>query len=147
MNRKALLSIPILLILGSLALGQVQTTTAINGAVTDETGGVLPGVEVTIRNQETGATRTGITNDVGRYNFPSLKPGTYSITAALTGFKTAIVTDREAMVAIPAQVNIILTIGELTENVTVSAAGEELVNPAFTIWDTTIASLNRCKVL
>ena len=44
-----------------------QTTGTISGTVLDETGGVLPGVDVTAQNTETGATRTVISDDEGRY--------------------------------------------------------------------------------
>lgn len=118
--------------------GQVQTTTAITGAVRDATGAVIPGVGITVRNQDTGAVRETVTNDAGYYNVPSLRPGTYTISASLPGFKTAIVTNREALVAIPAQVNFTLEIGELSEQVTVSASGEELINKTTAELATTI---------
>ena len=80
-----------------------------------------------------------MTNEAGSYAFPVLKPGTYSISAALPGFKTSIVTDRVAQVGIPAQVNIILQIGEISEQVTVSGVGEELINTQTAELSTTIA--------
>src|SRR5881628_206703 len=83
----------------SLALAQVQTTSEIRGRVQDPSGAILPGVTVTIKNQETGATREALTNDDGYYVFSSLKPGTYTVSAGLTGFKTAVITDREVLVA------------------------------------------------
>lgn len=128
----------VLCALCALALGQVQTTTGITGTVVDGTGAVLPGVDVTVTDQDTGAVRRTLTNDVGYYVFQSLKPGTYTITASLTGFKTAVVKDRQALVAIPAQVNLTLEIGELSETVTVSGAGEELVNKTTAELSTTI---------
>lgn len=121
-----------------IAFGQVQTTTSITGTVRDITGGVIPGVGITVRNQDTGAVRETVTNDAGYYNVASLRPGTYTITASMPGFKTAIVTDREAQVAIPAQVNLTLEIGELEDTVTVSASGDELVNKTTAELATTI---------
>lgn len=126
------------LLAGPAAWGQVQTTTAITGTVKDRTGAVLPGVEVTIRNQETGVTRETVTNESGYYSFQALRPGTYTITASLTGFKTGVIRDREVLVAIPAQVNFVLEIGDLSEQVTVSAAGEELINKTTAELATTI---------
>src|SRR5690606_12258245 len=110
------------------ALSQVQTTTSITGIVRDSTGAVIPGVDITVRDQGTGAVRQAITNDAGYYVVPSLRPGTYTVTAAMSGFRTSVVTDREAQVAIPAQVNITLQIGEMEDTVTVSASGAELLN-------------------
>ena len=109
MNRRVALFTPIFLILSGFALAQVQTTSAITGTIADQVGGVLPGVTVVVRNQETGVSRTVVTNDVGFYNVQSLKPGTYSVTASLDGFKTGVVRDRELQVAIPAQVNSIFS--------------------------------------
>lgn len=58
-----------------------QTTGTISGTVSDETGGVLPGVDVTAQNTETGATRTAISDDEGRYRLSQLAPGTYQLRA------------------------------------------------------------------
>src|SRR5438270_286401 len=84
------------------ASGQVQTTTAITGTVTDSTGAILPGVSITVRNDETGAVRETVTNEAGHYAVQALRPGKYSITATLKQFKTAVVEGREVQVSIPA---------------------------------------------
>src|SRR5215831_13822790 len=60
----------------------------IRGAVHDA-GGVLPGVEVTLTNAATNLKRSSVTNETGEYVFASLDPGTYTLKAALQGFKTA----------------------------------------------------------
>jgi len=61
---------------------------SITGAVLDQTGGSLPGVAIQIVETSTGATRTGVTNEVGLFNVPSLPPGTYDVTLTLQNFKT-----------------------------------------------------------
>ncbi len=143
MNRRfayvLLASAIMLLALGPPCRAQVQTTTGITGTVTDVSGAVVPAVEVTATDQETGTVRRTTTNDVGYYIFQSLKPGTYTITASLSGFKTTVVQDRKVLVSIPAQVNIVLQIGEMTTTVTVSAAGEELVNKTTASLATTVS--------
>src|SRR5439155_22957978 len=58
----------------------------LSGTVSDATGALIPGVEVTAKNTATGVTSTAITNETGTYRFPSLQPGSYEATAALTGF-------------------------------------------------------------
>src|SRR5690606_21631034 len=63
---------------------------AITGVVADPTGAVIPGVEVTVTNKETGVSRTVLTTDAGVYRVPALPPGTYTVSAALSGFKTAV---------------------------------------------------------
>ena len=68
------------------AVAQGETTSAIVGQVRDTTGAVLPGATVKITNHETGLTRSARTDDAGRFNFPQLKPGSYSVRAEAQGF-------------------------------------------------------------
>jgi outer membrane receptor protein involved in Fe transport len=65
-----------------------MTTGTISGTVTDESGGVLPGVAITLRHVATNRTRELITDDAGRYTAPLLPVGDYEITAKLSGFAT-----------------------------------------------------------
>ncbi|MPY90252.1 MAG: hypothetical protein GEU99_20300 [Luteitalea sp.] len=118
--------------------GQVQTTTAITGTVRDTTGAVLPGATVTIVNQATGVSRERVTNHEGYYSVQSLRPGTYTVRASLPGFRPAVITDREVLVAIPAAVDITLELGDVSEEITISAAGAELLNTTTAELATTI---------
>src|SRR5271166_4247483 len=68
------------------ALAQGETTTAIVGQVRDTTNAALAGATVTIANRDTGLRRSAKTDDAGRFNFPQLKPGTYSVRAEAPGF-------------------------------------------------------------
>jgi hypothetical protein len=69
--------------------GFTQTTTGtILGTVTDQAGAIIPDVTITIRNVETGLTRTTNTDGSGRFRLSSLPPGKYEITAERTGFVT-----------------------------------------------------------
>jgi hypothetical protein len=68
------------------ALAQGETTSAIVGEVKDATDAVVAGASVTITNHETGLKRSARTDDAGRFNFPQLKPGTYSVTVEAPGF-------------------------------------------------------------
>src|SRR4029434_10177814 len=137
-NHRILASFVVLYALCALARAQVQTTTGITGTVTDSSGALLPGVEVVVTDQDTGTVRRTLTNDSGLYVIQSLKPGTYSISASLTGCKTAVVKDRQVQVTIPAQVNLVMQVGELAETVTVSGVGEEMVNKTTAQLATTI---------
>jgi hypothetical protein len=60
----------------------------VRGAVLDPGGAIIPGVEVSIVNVETNATRTTTTNEQGQYVFSAMNPGNYKIKAVLPGFKT-----------------------------------------------------------
>src|ERR1035437_603211 len=74
-------------LLPAKALGQGETTSAIVGEVRDATNVVLPGATVTITSRETGLRRSAQTDDAGRFNFPQLKPGTYSVKVEAGGFE------------------------------------------------------------
>jgi hypothetical protein len=69
------------------ALGQGETTSAIVGQVRDTTNAVVSGTTVTIANPETGLRRSAKTDGAGRFNFPQLKPKTYSVKAEAQGFE------------------------------------------------------------
>ena len=69
-----------------VAFAQVNAT--VNGTVGDATGALIPGVEVTATNVNTGIVTTVLTNEAGSYQFSSLQPGSYKVSAALSGFQT-----------------------------------------------------------
>src|SRR5580700_9419329 len=69
------------------ALAQGETTSAIVGEVTDTTNAVVSGATLTVTNHETGLKRSARTDDAGRFNFPQLKPGTYSVKVEALGFE------------------------------------------------------------
>ena len=72
----------------SISGAAAQTTTAsLGGTVVDETQAVLPGVELTITNMDTGATRAALSDDRGEYVVRNLPPGEYELEVQLPGFK------------------------------------------------------------
>src|SRR6202790_2331654 len=66
---------------------QGETTSAIIGQVSDASGAGVPGATVTVTNKETGLRRSESTDDSGRFNFPQLKPGAYSVKVEAEGFE------------------------------------------------------------
>ena len=80
-----------LAVIGILATPAAAQTGRVAGALTDETGGVLPGVEVRalMRDDSGETTRSVVTNGSGRYELNALAPGAWVITASLPGFETA----------------------------------------------------------
>src|SRR5262245_29491839 len=65
-----------------------QATAQISGTVRDMSGAVLPGVQVTATQAETGFSRTVVTTETGFYALPSLPLGPYKVEASLVGFRT-----------------------------------------------------------
>ena len=70
-------------------LGQAATA-SISGAVTDSSGAAVPGASIEIRNTNTGAIPTVVTDGQGRYSVPDLGIGNYEVRASQTGFRTTI---------------------------------------------------------
>ncbi len=66
---------------------QGETTSAIIGQVSDASGAAVPGATVTVTNKETGLRRSASSDDSGRFNFPQLKPGAYSVKVEAEGFE------------------------------------------------------------
>ncbi|MFQ5737819.1 MAG: TonB-dependent receptor domain-containing protein [Acidobacteriota bacterium] len=94
---------------------------SIVGEVTDPSGGVIPGATVTITNTGTNLSREGVTNDTGIYRFSAVSAGTYTVKVAMPGFKQYTQTDVLVALATSTRVNVRLEVGEVTEQVTVSA--------------------------
>src|SRR5437762_8845713 len=97
-----------------LAFAQVNTAT-ISGTLHDTSGAVLPGASVTIVNQETGISRTTITNETGRYSAPALGLGNnYQVTAELPGFQSQVRTGIALTVGREAVVDFTLSVGAIS---------------------------------
>jgi len=86
-GRIALLVLSVVSLFPVRALGQGETTSAIVGDVRDATAAVIPGATVTITDRETGLTRIARTDDSGRFDFPQLRPGDYSVRVEAPGFE------------------------------------------------------------
>src|SRR6202790_690080 len=73
-------------LLPEATFSQGETTSAIIGQVSDASGGAVPGATVTVTNNETGLKRSASTDETGRFNFPQLKPGPYTVRVEAQGF-------------------------------------------------------------
>ena len=111
---------------GMTAVGQTGTS-AVRGTIVDPQGQVVSGANVTLTNTETNATRNQSTSDSGIFVFELVPPGTYRVDVEAAGFKKAIVTNIQALVAKPTEMNVQLEIGAVTETVTVAATGGEVM--------------------
>lgn len=103
------------------ALGQATTLGAITGTVKDSTGAVVSGASVTVTNQETKVTRKTSSNGSGFYVAEALPDGNYTITAALSGFKSSIVRNVHLDPGQRRGVDITLTVGSIAQQVMVQA--------------------------
>jgi Carboxypeptidase regulatory-like domain len=105
----------------SIVVMLAQSTAQISGAVKDQTGAVLPGVEVTMTQADTGLKRTAVTDETGLYNIPSLPVGPYRFEAALPGFRTYIQTGIVLQINSNPIINAVLQVGQVSDEVNVQA--------------------------
>jgi len=94
---------------------------SIVGKVTDSTGAVLPGVTVTVTNDDTKVQQNVVTDSEGAYRVPYLNVGPYSVAAALSGFKKIVKTGLQVAVGDAVKVDMVLEPGPVNEVVSVVA--------------------------
>lgn len=116
----AVLAMLILLAFGVVAASAQSTTGAISGTVRDQSKAILPGATVAVRNVDTGATRSIVSDGDGRYRALNLTPGRYAVTAELSGFTRALVPDVAVQIGRDVPVDLTLSVGRVSESVTVT---------------------------
>jgi len=124
----ALLLLTVACLLPAAARGQGETTSAIVGEVRDSTRAAVPGAAVTITSHETGLKRSARTDDAGRFTFPQLKPGTYSVRAEALGFEPRQNDNVVAGLGQRQSVDFMLQVARSNETLEVSSEAP-LVNP------------------
>ncbi|RPJ61430.1 MAG: carboxypeptidase regulatory-like domain-containing protein [Acidobacteria bacterium] len=125
--RRAILMASAVLMLSALlceaALAQ-EVTGSITGTIVDSSGGAIPGATVTLLSEQTGATRTVVTDDMGDFVFAAVRPGIYTVTAEMPGFKKL---QKQGFELTPGGSlpvgRLQLEVGEVSELVTVRAEG------------------------
>src|SRR5436190_1446711 len=120
MLKRTVLSLLLLVLIPAALLAQ-GSGASLTGRVTDEGGGALPGVTVTVTNPATGFTRSTVTATDGSYHFPSIPAGTYNVTADLSGFATVNTRNVELNVASERELNVTLKQAAVKEQITVTA--------------------------
>src|SRR5947209_4918914 len=94
----------------------------LSGVITDGTGGILPGVTITLKNVDTGVARSTVTDGAGRYSFAALPPtGKWTLTAELSGFGAQRREGLEFQANTKPEINFQLSVGGVSESVTVQA--------------------------
>jgi hypothetical protein len=114
------------ILIGTVLLGVVvstavaQNTGTILGTVKDQSGGVLPGASITVRNVETGIGRNTVSGSRGEYRVPALNVGTYEVHAEMNGFQSGLRQGITLTVGREAVVDFALSVGNVAEQVTVT---------------------------
>lgn len=117
----------VVLSMASPGFSQMPTGSII-GSVFDPSGAIMPGVELTLRDTQTGATRTAKTTAEGSYEFLQLRPSTYAVTAAANGFQRLVEHNIVVNVGAVVHLDLKLVVGDLTQ--TVEVTGEPpLIEP------------------
>ena len=119
----------LLIIFGTVFIGSAlmcanvwgQATAQISGSVRDQSGAVLPGVEVMATQTDTGIIRSTVTNETGSYVLPNLPIGPYKIEAMLPGFRTYVQTGIVLEVNSSPAINVTLQVGQVSESIEVQA--------------------------
>ena len=115
-------------VLAGAAFAQAQASSAdLVGTVVDQTGAVIPGATITVRNSATGIGRSAISDSNGEYKFIGLPPGTYQVTAEAATFKTIVIDDVKLTVGQRAELKIPLEVGGQDVTVNVDVGSVELV--------------------
>ncbi len=114
----------VVLLSGLSLLG--QTLGEITGQVGDPSSAAVPGSTLTLTNTTTNAVRQTDSNNQGLYTFPSVPPGIYNMKVGHSGFKTEISNNVEVQVQQTVRLDFTLQVGQVSESVEVSAAGDLL---------------------
>ena len=124
--KAGVLAVAFFLFLSLPGLAQTANTGAVSGTVGDTSQRVIPGVDVTATNLETGLDRQTVSGDDGVYSIGLLSPGRYKIEFALTGFQTIIRDGVTVAVTESVQVDVVLEVAGGQQTVTVTDEGQML---------------------
>ncbi len=112
-------------------LAQVDTGT-ITGTLRDSSGAVIANAPLSILNKATGIATTATTNETGQYVSPPLRPGIYTVTALVTGFKHS-ATELTLSLNDRAVIDMVLQLGAASDQVTVTVSGVQLQTETATV--------------
>src|SRR5712671_6459076 len=102
------------------------TGATLSGTVTDASGAVIAGAEVSVRNTATGITKDTTTDSAGLYSIPNLIPGPYEVKVTAKGFSTAVQSNLTLAVGAQQSLNIPLKVGETSTTVQVTEAAPQI---------------------
>ncbi len=141
--------LPLILVLACVG-AYAQANSEITGIITDQTGAVVGGANITLTDPATGISHTTVSSGAGLYDFPGLNPANYNLKVAAKGFQNYVQTGIVVNVSATFTVNVKLTVGANTETVSVVAdaltvqADSNVISTLITSEDiTSLATENR----
>src|SRR5262245_5938348 len=123
-------------VLALTAPAQVATTGQLVGAVQDQSGAVVPGVELQLQNDDTRAVLTAAASADGGFVFPTLTPGRYTLTVSKQGFETTVYKGIIIYAARTTNQTVVMKVGAVNQTVEVQGEGQVLQTTANTIANT-----------
>ena len=133
----ALVTVVLLALCMSFTISAQSDAATITGVVTDAQGAGVPGASITLASSDKGFTKTVQSNSDGAYSFINILPGAYSIEVTHSGFKKYVQSNVRAVIANTVQINVILQIGDVNEQVTVTS---DSLEPIINTTDATIGN-------
>ena len=130
----------IVLLLAPVTLFAQTTRGSLSGVVGDSNGAAIIGANVTVKNIATGEEVQAKTDAQGVFTAASLAPGKYTVTVEAAGFKRTEITEVVIEVSQPAKVDVALEVGAVTEQVTVTAGAQEVINTTSPVLSKTITA-------
>ncbi len=108
-------------------------SSTLTGTVVDQSGGVIPGADVLVKNDATGAEFKAVTAENGTFSIPALSPGVYTATVTVPNFKKAEVKNITLVAGTPATIRVALVVGGSTETVIVEAGAQIVQSQSATV--------------
>ncbi len=131
--RRTALYLSLLLLLAGVVAASAQSTANLSGTVTDPSGAVVPGAQITIHNLATGTERATRSDSAGSYSIAALQPGNYSVTVVASGFSAYKVPSVALLVDQSATINAHLSIASAGEVVNVQSTAPILEANTITV--------------
>src|SRR5882762_7216191 len=110
----------------SFPLRAQVTGATISGTITDASGAVIAGAEISVRNTATGIIRNTTADSVGFYTAPNLIPGPYEVKVEAKGFSTVVQSNVTLAVGAQQQLNILMRVGQTSQTVLVTEAAPQI---------------------
>lgn len=123
----------VLLLLGTSLPILAQSTGTLQGTVTDNTGAVVPGAQVTATQVQTGTTRSVVSDSAGAYALPALQPGTYRLNVSAPGMQTSTLENIVLSVDSTERIDVKLGVAAAVQTVQVSGTAQQMNSSTMTV--------------